>query len=460
MSDASSSTASASATQRPSLAEKLLYGAGNVPGTVTMTATSFLLFFYTDVAGIAAAAAGTLLLAVKIWDAIWDIAVGRYVDRTRTRFGQCRPWLLMGAVLFPITLAMTFYAPHWPGAGSIAWAALSFIALQMTFSVIMIPYQSLPVLMTDEAKDRGHLAGSQALWTFATVMLVNGGTMALVGVLGHGDAAHGFLSTMTLLGVIAGAFLLILTLIARERIPAAHRETPDLRADLGTLFRHPSWRSLTAVKLLFTVGLSTALGATIYYVTVVLGQPALIGPVMGINALGLILGVPFSLFLTRRVCPKRVAWMSFAAAAILPCGFAFMSHPMPPAVMVLNALIGLAIGTSLPAFGPSIPNMVDHVELDTGHRLMGLGISTLNFAEKVGGGIAGGLSGAVLAYFGYVGGAPTQSPATVHGVVLLYAFGPAVFFGLAAIVFARWFPLDRVLVEKVRERLQAVRAAS
>jgi Na+/melibiose symporter-like transporter len=122
--------------------------------------------------------------------------------------------------------------------------------------------------------------------------------------------------------------------------------------------------------------------------------------------------------------------------------------------------IGLMLGTSLPAFGPAIPNMIDHVELDTGRRLMGVGIATLNFAEKLGGGLASALIGALLSAVGYMGGAATQAAPVAGGVAALFAVGPAVFFAAAALVFAFGFPLGREKVAQVRLALQDARAGA
>ena len=386
---------------RPSLPERLFYGAGNLPGTIVTTGAGFLMFFFTDVAALSAATVGAFILAVKVWDACWDLMVGRWVDRHRGRWGQCRPFLFAGAALFPLAMAAVFWLPPLDPSGRLVWAVLAYAALQMVFSIIMIPYQSLPVLQSDHEADRAQLAGSQALWTFVGVMGVNGGTMALVAALGGPDKARGFWLTMTGWGLLGGAALLLATGLARERIAPAVQAPRPLGPDLRTLLAHRSWQSLGAVKLLFTVGLSMQLGTAIYYAGTVMQAPALVGPLMLANALGLVAGVPLSLWLLRRMCLKRLSTATFAGAALLSLGFLVVPPSVLPAVMGLNAAIGLMLGMSLPAFGPAIPNMVDHVELDSGQRLMGLSVATLNFAEKVGAGIASALIGALLAGVGY-----------------------------------------------------------
>jgi GPH family glycoside/pentoside/hexuronide:cation symporter len=411
------------------------------------------------VAGISAATAGAALLAVKVWDAIWDMVVGRMVDRTRTRLGQCRPYLFAGAFLFPLMMAWTFSTPALGGSARLAYAIAAYVGLQMCFSIIVIPFQSLPVLQTDHAADRAHLSASQALWTFVTVMLVNGATMALVGQLGGSDPARGFLLTMSLWGVIGGVGLLAAALSARERIAphAAARNAfwPGLRLLAG----HRSWQSLFTVKLLFTIGLSLQLGMAIYYATAVLRAPQHVGVVMVSGALGLVAGVPLSMFLLRWFCPRRVAAGAFAGAGLASLGFLALGEPSLPPVLVLNALVGLMLGTSLPAFGPAIPNMIDHVELDTRRRLMGVGIATLNFAEKVGGGVAAALIGAMLGAVGYSGGAAQQGAAVASGIAWSFAVGPALFFLTAAWAFGWWFPLDREAVNQIRSGLRQAREA-
>ena len=311
--------------------------------------------------------------------------------------------------------------------------------------------------MTSRTDQRVHLYAAQAMATFATVMIVNGATMQLVGTFGGQDAALGFITTMGIWGLLGGCGVLAVALLAKERVAPHATSSQHLFSDLKILLKHKSWRAVLSTKLLFTIGLNLQLGLSIYYATSVIGSPAAIGPLMLAGALGLVLGVPISLLLLKKICQKTLTTITFSGAAIFSLGFLLLAKGDLQNAQLLNALVSLMLGISLPAFGPASPNMVDHVEIDTGRRLMGLGISTLNFSEKVAAGLASGLIGALLSTMGYKGGESVQPDTVLTGVIQAISMGPALFFGLAALVFGFFYPLHRKALLSMQQALEEKR---
>lgn len=442
------------------LPEKLAYGLGAIASTSVNASAGYLLFFYTDVAGIAAATAGTLLLIARVWDALWDLFVGRMIDRTHTRLGQCRPFLLVAAFLFPLTMAWTFSSPGLTGAALVAYAAVSFIALQMVFSLTSIPYQSLPTLISDDPVQRAQLAGMSMVGIFATVLLVNGGTMPLVGLLGGADRKLGFLLTMGGFGVLGGLMLLVTVALTRERIAPRPAQGLNLRRDMADVVRNRSWQAMVIFRTGLAAGIGVQLSTTIYFVNYVLKRPDLIGPLMLLGGVAMLVGVPIGIALVKRYSRKWIASLALALAVVASLVYLLLPEQSVLWMAVLNALGGLGLGISGPSAGAFAPDAADHIELDSGRRLLGVTISTLNFSDKVGSGLAGASAGALLGAVGYVGGAATQSPQAVQGILWLFALGPALCFGLAAAAIAWWLPLDTQTVDNMRKRLQQARSAT
>jgi Na+/melibiose symporter-like transporter len=279
----------------------------------------------------------------------------------------------------------------------------------------------------------------------------------LVGQLGSNNPSLGFISTMGIWGLMGGLGVLAIALLAKERVAPQPPVSQNLSSDLKTLFSHRSWRAVVSAKLLFTIGLNLQLGLSIYYATTVVGSQAAIGPLMLAGALGLFAGVPISLLLLRKICQKTLTTFTFSGAACLSLGFLLLTKGDLQNAQILNGLISFMLGISLPAFGPASPNMVDHVEIDTGRRLMGLGISTLNFSEKVAAGLASGLIGALLSGIGYKGGENIQADTVLNGVTQAIAMGPALFFGLAALVFGIFYPLNRKTLLAMQQSLDDYR---
>jgi GPH family glycoside/pentoside/hexuronide:cation symporter len=266
---------------RLSLAERASYGFGDFGYSLAYNmAGAFLLYYYTDVVGLPAAAVGTIFLVARMLDAVIDPLVGIAVDKTRTRWGRTRPYFLFTALPYVGVFIATFQVPHWGQGAQLVYAFLTFKALGIIMSLGSIPYTALMPMMTRDPADRLRLGGWRSIGTSVGVILGTAATMPLVGALGRGSEAHGFFLTTLVFGALSLLALAMLFRNCRERIednaaPSAFRVLPAVAQMLG----NRAWAVCFGFCLLYFIRFGAMLGLTIFYAKDVLQKPWLI-PVM------------------------------------------------------------------------------------------------------------------------------------------------------------------------------------
>lgn len=198
--------------------KKLSYGLGDFASAFTWASLSlYLMYFYTDVFGISPALVGTLFLVTRLWDAVTDPAVGLLADRTRTRFGRLRPYLLFFSLPLGAMLALTFTTPALNENGRIIYAFVTYITLMGLYTLVNIPYSALPVSMTTDNDERRQLTNYRMLLSYIAFVVISYATLPLVGWLGDGDEQRGFALTYALYGAITFAVFLLTFKGVRER---------------------------------------------------------------------------------------------------------------------------------------------------------------------------------------------------------------------------------------------------
>ncbi len=442
-------------------AEKLAYGCGNLFPTLVTATAGMAMFFYTDVVGLSAALIGTVLLLVRLADAGWDIYVGRWVDRTRTRWGQCRPFLLFAAPLMAVALVLAFTVPPAESmGGKLAWVVVSYTALWWGYSLINIPFQSMPAIVSPDPDARLRLLGVNAFVLFIFVVGCGAGFPVLKDVLGAGNAALGFQRAALLFGGIGLLLTWLCFWVVKERVQSPPPLAPNLKSDFGALWGSRSWRACMVAFGLLALLIGLPLAAGVYYFAAVLKAPALIGPFMGLSGLGLMAGVVLSDRLTRHFCKKRVMVVSSALMGLVSMGYlATMSGPAP-AVFALAFISNLLLGVGAPVSQSLLSDTADEIELNTGRRVVGTLFATVGFAQKIGAGLSSALVGAMLSATGYLAGQPDQPAGALWGIAALMGPVTGVIALLIAAVLGWGYPMGRAEVARLRDDLAARRSAA
>lgn len=436
--------------------EKLGYGLGDFGFNLYWANISaFLLIFYTDVMGLAAAAVGTMMLVTKIVDAITDPLIGALADRTRTRWGRFRPYLLWGAIPMAVTGVLTWTVPDLDPDGRLLWAYASFTLMMLAYTVLSMPYSALSGVITADSQQRTTLISFRFIAAFAGTTLVNWLTLDLVGWLGRGDEALGWQLTLGLYGVIAAATFATVFLTTRERIAPPPQQRSAVRQDIADLLRNKPWLVLFVLALVIMVTIVMRSGSLVYFLKYHVGRPELTGTFLGLYSVALAVGAASTPLLTRWMDKRSLLMWLMAGVGVLSCAMYFVPADATWTLLAVNTAIGLLLGPKSPLAFSMYADCADYTEWKTGRRATAMTFAAATFSQKLGGALASAAIAWMLAAMGYVAN-EAQSDASRQGIVLLLTVIPGVVALLAAWLVSA-YPLDDAALARLQDDLQARR---
>jgi glycoside/pentoside/hexuronide:cation symporter, GPH family len=413
------------------LREKLAYGLGDCGANlIGQTQVTFLLFFYTEVMGIAAGAAGTILLASRFLDAINDPIVGALADRTTSRWGRYRPWILVSAIPLATALVLCYTIPDVGPTKKIMWAVVTYNLLMILYAANNIPYCALSGVMTDDSTERTSLASWRFVCAMAATLVVNTFTLDLVKYFGRDTEATGYRDTMVFWGTIAVICFAITFAFTRERIGPSPQQHSSLRQDLSDLIHSGPWIALFLLAVLIHIQLALRGGTMLYYFTHFVRRQDPIGyfsPFGLFNGVGLIvvmIGVVLAKPLSERFGKRNTIQASLFLSAIFMALFAAVPRDALSQLFLLQVLMQLSFGPSIPLLWTMMADVADYAEWKMNRRSTALAFASIVFGLKLGSGIGGWLSGKWLDYVGY-SPSGSQSLAASRGIVALISVLPA-----------------------------------
>ncbi|HET6396678.1 MAG TPA: MFS transporter [Pseudoxanthomonas sp.] len=435
------------------LREKLGYGIGDFGFNLYWANISaFLLIFYTDVMGLAAAAVGTMMLVTKIVDAITDPLMGAIADRTRSRWGRFRPWLLWGALPLAAAGVLTWTVPDLDEGGKLLWAYATFSLMMLAYTVLSMPYSALSGVITADSQQRTTLISFRFIAAFAGTTLVNWLTLDLVRRLGGGDEALGWQLTLGAYGAVAAACFLAVFLTTRERIQPPPQQRSAVRQDMLDLLRNRPWLVLFALALIIMITIVMRSGSLVYYLKYYVGRPELTGLFLGAYSVALAVGAALTPLMTRYVDKKRLLMWLMAGVGVASSAMYFLPADAVWTLFALNLLIGLMLGPKSPLAFSMYADCADYTEWKTGRRATAMTFAAATFSQKLGGAMASAGIAWLLAAMGYVAN-QAQSEASRTGIALLLTVIPGAVALLAAWVM-RFYPLDDAALARVQAELQ------
>jgi len=461
--------------QKLSVTEKLGYSLGDCAANfVFQTQLIFLMSFYTDVFGIAASTVGTMFLVSRLFDAVNDPLMGALADRTDTRWGKYRPWVLLTAVPFAVFFVLAYTTPDLSPTGKVVWAFVTYNALMIAYTANNIPYAALTGVLTGDPDERTSLVSWRFILAMTAAFLVQTFTPDLVdwfgadGAGGTVDRAQGYQWTMGLWATIAVVFFVITFLTTRERVKPDPGQETSLLQDVSDLVRNRTWVALGVATVLVFIYLSMRGSVTPYYFDyyVARQEPIGIGPVrlqpMGwFNGLGLLasmVGILFSKPLSVRFGKRNAFGAAIAVTGVLTAAFYALPGDALAAIIGLQVLLQLVYGVSIPLLWAMMADVADFTEWKTSRRATAMTFAATVFALKLGLSLGGAIAGWLLDQSGYVPNVETQSAEAIGAIRAMMSFGPALAFGaaVAALAFYRIGRHDEV---QMGQELQARRAA-
>lgn len=426
-----------------SLREKLCYALGDASANIAWRGIStFLIVFYTDVVGISAAVVGTLMLLVRSFDGVTDVIMGVIGDRTKSRYGRFRPWVLWTAIPLAAILSLTFTCPSGLGmTGKIVYAYITYILFTLIYTANNIPYGALMAVMTGDDRERASIGSFRMAGAFAGGMLVQGLLLYLK------EYFESYSIPIYLLSVVLAVCLLVTFFGTKERVEPPAEQQTDLWADLKQLVTNRPWIVLLIVGLFFNVYNSVRQGITVIYFTHYLNRALLCGGFLSTIMVASIVGALATGPLAKRFGKRNVFVGSLLAAGLVNALFAFCA-PTDIVPIFAIGIVGEAIAAIFPTlFFTMLGDAADYSEYLHGRRATGLVYSAGSFATKFGGGVAGAIIGAVLAKYGYVGTDTETIAGAIPGIKLLMGYIPSAIAVVTAVLMLVYPLSDRKLSE-------------
>ncbi len=291
---------------------------------------SYLVFFYTDVFGIGAAAAATMITVTKIIDAITDPIMGGIADRTNTRWGKFRPYLLWGALPMMGAGVLTMSTPDLDETGKLIWAYATYSLLMLCYTVLNMPYNSLSAVMTGNVQERSTLNSTRFFFAYLSSILVGAATPDLAEYFGDGDrySAKGWQMTMIVYAVIASCLFVVTFFTTRERIqPPVTQEKTNPLQDLKDLFTCRPWMVLFVLALVFMVTMTLRGSSAAYYFRYFVERPDLLGNYIGLQMAGLMVGAMMASTVTQYIDKRKLMMVLMVVVAVLSIAFTFVPKP-------------------------------------------------------------------------------------------------------------------------------------
>jgi GPH family glycoside/pentoside/hexuronide:cation symporter len=440
--------------------EKFAYGLGDTASNFYFQAFNlFLAYYYTDIFGLPVAAVGTLMFSVPLLIAVLNPIVGMLADRTQSRWGKFRPYILWGSIPYGILGYVMFANPHLGAAGKLAYAYVTYALVLAAYAAINTPYSALMGVMSSSSDDRTSLSTYRFACAFTGTLLIGWLVPELKGALAgvSGTEATGFRNTMAIFAVLSVAMFLFTFANTKERVTALPAADSSPRRDLRDLSRNGPWLVLVFAGFLTMANVGLRNGSAIYFFKYCIGSEEGLGRFNLVGFLAFIAGA-LSTKLFLRFFSRRglMIGLTILNALGMAAFYAVDPHAMGW-LYALNIFASFVAGPTPAIVWSMYADTADFGEWKFGRRATGLVFSAAVFSQKVGLAIGGAMLGWLLAHFGFVANA-TQTPRAMHGIMLLYALLPGGFALLSG--FAVFFyTLDEPSVKRIERELAARKAA-
>lgn len=448
------------------LQEKIGYGFGDMASSMFWKLFgSYLMIFYTDVFGLSAAVVGTMFLVTRIWDSAFDPIVGVVADRTHSRWGKFRPYLLYLAVPFALIGILTFTTPDIGMSGKIVYAYLTYSLMMMVYSAINVPYASLLGVMSPNPSERNVLSVYRMMFAYIGSFIALLLFMPMVNYFSQGHSEqYGWMMAVVVIAVMCAVLFYGCFALTRERVRPIKEQQNPLKEDLKDLFHNRPWWILLGAGVSALVFNSIRDGATVYYFKyfvveeshsdiTLFGIPfVLSGLYLAIGQAANIVGVILAAPVSNLIGKKKTYMGAMLLATVFSVIFYWFDKDQLGWIFTFQVLISVCAGSIFPLLWSMYADCADYSELSTGNRATGLIFSSSSMSQKFGWAIGSAVTGWLLAYFGFQANA-VQSEEAIHGIKMFLSFLPAVG-TILSVVFISIYPLSEQKMREITGKLE------
>ena len=445
--------------EKLSFTEKSGYALGDMAANFVFQAMLALqLDFYTHTFGLTAAQAGTLFLVVGLGVACLNPVMGMIADRTTSKWGKFRPWLLWTAVPFGIIGVLTFTTPNISPAGKIIYAWTTYILLRLIYTINNVPYASLTAVMTSDPDERTSISSYRQIAANSAGFIVASLAIPMVKFFGRGDDARGYQFTMGILSALSVIFFIVAFFATKERIQPNPQQKTSLRQDLSDLFKNRPWVVLFLATLFYFAAIVIRGNVMLPYFRFVAGNVDLFSWFNGFGLVSLLVGVALSTAVSIRVGKRQL----FIGSMFLSGLFTMALFVIPPsatvAIVVTEVLRQFSYGLSGPIIWAMMGDVADYGEWKTGRRASGTVTAAVVFALWTGLALGGAIAGWLFSLYGFVSEAQVQTAHAQTGILLTASvYSGLAFFAVAACLL--FYPISREESRKIADALSERRKA-
>jgi glycoside/pentoside/hexuronide:cation symporter, GPH family len=425
--------------QKLSIGEKIGYSLGDSAANfIFQTVMMFLTLFYTDVLGIAPASIAWIFLVTRIWDAVNDPMMGALADRTKTRWGRFRPWVLWSALPFGAIGVLMFTAPNFSNTGKIIYALITYNAMMMIYTVNNVPYCSLTGVLTGDSVERTSLAQYRFIFAMLATLVVQSFAMDMVKYFGKGNDAKGFQTTMAIFCSLAVIFFVITFFTTKERVEPPPKQNTPLKTDIKDLFCNPAWLVIVFLTISVFIFLSIRGSMIPYYFKYYVKREDLLGR---FNLYGMLITLPCILLakpLSIRFGKRNTFLVCLFLSAVCATAFIFLPRDAITLMFIFQIVYSACYAPTIPMLWAMIADVADYGEWTTGRRATGITFSATTFGLKMGLTLGGAITALLLSYYGYVAN-KDQTEFALKGIRWMMSIIPAIpfFIGVGILLFYR-----------------------
>ena len=446
-----------------SIVEKIAYGGGDLASNLILVLSgTYITFFYTDALGLNPGIVGMIVLFSRLFDGITDIAMGYIMDKTKSKYGKARPWLLWIALPIAVSLILMFLVPNIGDVGKYIYIFITYnLVTTVFYTAINIPYGALNSLLTRDQDERMVINTYRMTMAQMGSLIINAFTLPLVNSLGGSSNQSSWIIVSIIYGVLAFLLFMFCFFKTKERVHITTEKEGEklpFKTTLKLCFKNDQWLVIVGVWVVYAIGLGIGMSCATYYAKYVLGSENWAGYFSAISTGVVICTMPFLPLIIRKIGKKNTAvcgvFVSLFARLLM-----LINPGSAPWLMVCNGIMGIGSATTAGTIFAMIADTIEYGQWKTGHRVEGMLYSSTTFGAKIGAGIAMATAMVILGKCGYDGTLAVQSASAISAMKIMYLYCPIVATAILPFLY-HFYKLDKMYPQVMADLAKREKEAS